>query len=169
MRNLGYNDPRIIWSQDYSNLNQDGYWVVAAGIYGDEAGARGHLQTVINAGYRDAYVKYSGSPQGTPSGGTVEPTFDDYSYRGEPFWGIWVGAFSVAANAEQRLAEIKKEGYPDARMVRSYTYSNLNHAQNYYLVTAGIYSSEAAAKADIQAALDAGYKDAYVKHTGSLQ
>ena len=61
MRNAGYPDPRMYWSQDYTNLNQDGYWVVAAGIYRDEDGARGHMQAAINAGYSDAYVKYSGN------------------------------------------------------------------------------------------------------------
>ena len=60
MRNLGYPDPRIYWSADYSNLNQDGYWVVAAGIYDSESNAKYHMDKAKSA-YSDTYVKYSGN------------------------------------------------------------------------------------------------------------
>lgn len=49
---------------DYANLNTEHWWAVCAGRFGTEAEANAALAAVQNAGYPDAYVKYSGDWQG---------------------------------------------------------------------------------------------------------
>lgn len=53
-------DAYVLLSSEWSNLNKEPYYVVTAGIYQDEESAKQMLQGVKDAGYTDAYVKYSG-------------------------------------------------------------------------------------------------------------
>lgn len=50
----------VFFTTDWSNLNPEPWYVVAAGYSQTESGARALCEKVQNAGYDDAYVKYSG-------------------------------------------------------------------------------------------------------------
>lgn len=50
----------VFVSTDWSNLNQEKFYVVSAGAYSTEDEANEALKTVQNLGYSSAYVKYSG-------------------------------------------------------------------------------------------------------------
>ena len=53
-------DSVVFVTTDWSNLNSEKYYVVAAGIYESEDMANDNLNSIKSAGYSDAYVKYSG-------------------------------------------------------------------------------------------------------------
>ena len=53
-------DAKVFITTDWSNLNSEKYYVVAAGTYLTEDDAQNELSRVQGLGYADAYVKYSG-------------------------------------------------------------------------------------------------------------
>lgn len=53
-------DPCAILSSEWENLNPDPIYVVTIGIYDTESDAKAALDDVKAAGYKDAYVKFSG-------------------------------------------------------------------------------------------------------------
>ncbi len=53
-------DGSVIISSAWTDLNQDKWYVVTAGIYDSELQAQNDLPNVQNAGYKDAYIKYTG-------------------------------------------------------------------------------------------------------------
>ncbi|MCR5102866.1 MAG: SPOR domain-containing protein [Eubacterium sp.] len=53
-------DGKVFVTTDWSNLNSEKFYVVTAGTYTTEEEANNALSNVQNAGYGDAYVKYSG-------------------------------------------------------------------------------------------------------------
>ena len=59
----GLPEPRLEFSSDWSNLNQDGYYVVSVGSYQSSAEAEAVLEQARQY-YADAYVKHSGDYQG---------------------------------------------------------------------------------------------------------
>ena len=57
-------DGRVFISSEWSNLNQESWYCTSAGVSLTEADAEIVLETVRNAGYSDAYIKYSGEYTG---------------------------------------------------------------------------------------------------------
>ncbi len=57
-------DARVFVTTDWSNLNSKKWYVISAGVYSSKEEANAALPT-IQSQYSDAYVKYSGSWQGT--------------------------------------------------------------------------------------------------------
>lgn len=53
-------DAIAMLTSDWENLNPDPIYVVSIGFYTDEAEAKKALETAKAAGYKDAYVKFSG-------------------------------------------------------------------------------------------------------------
>ena len=85
----------------------------------------------------------------------------------EPFYGIWVSASKDESQMQALASELAGRGY-DARVFITTDWSNLN-TETWYVVTAGVYSSEEEARsalADVQANVTA---DAYVKYSGERQ
>ena len=60
MNELGLNGTVYI-SSDWSNLNQEKWYCVSAGSCHSESEAEAVLPKAINAGFTDAYIKYSGN------------------------------------------------------------------------------------------------------------
>ncbi len=52
---------RVFLSSEWSNLNQENWYCASASIYPTESEAERVLSVVQDAGYTDAYIKYSGS------------------------------------------------------------------------------------------------------------
>ncbi len=84
----------------------------------------------------------------------------------QPFWGVWIGAFSDEAGARARASEAASRGF-NAAVYYSADWTNLNQA-GYWVVTCGANTSEADAQAVLSQALTY-YGDAYVKYSGSWQ
>ena len=80
---------------------------------------------------------------------------------------MWVGAYKVQANAEKTVANLQNWGY-SAYMLVSSDWTNLNQ-DTYYVVTAGVYGSEAEARAALSGVKSTGYESAYVRYSGSLK
>ncbi len=59
LNGLGY-ESYVCYSPEWEELNSDGYYCVAAGRFTSETEARDALDGVKNAGFKDAYVKFSG-------------------------------------------------------------------------------------------------------------
>lgn len=55
-------DVQVFFSPDWSNLNQEEWYVITAGVHASEADAKNYLPTV-QAVYPGAYIKYSGEYQ----------------------------------------------------------------------------------------------------------
>ncbi len=55
----GFNG-QVFVSSEWKNMNRDKWYVVTSGSYTSEQSANAELQKVKNAGYPDAYVKYTG-------------------------------------------------------------------------------------------------------------
>ncbi len=53
-------DSYVCYSPEWENLNGDGYYCVTAGRFPDEDDAESSLETLKEAGFKDAYVKPSG-------------------------------------------------------------------------------------------------------------
>ena len=53
-------DGKVFVTTDWNNLNVERFYVVTAGTYSSEEEANNAISNVHNAGYGDAYVKYSG-------------------------------------------------------------------------------------------------------------
>ena len=51
---------KVVKTSDWTNLNSDTYYSVSAGVYKYEEDAKAQLSAVVNEGYQDAYVKYTG-------------------------------------------------------------------------------------------------------------
>ncbi len=57
-------DAHMLLSNEWTNLNQNPYWVVAGAVASTEEEANSLLATVQARGYSNAYVKYSGTYKG---------------------------------------------------------------------------------------------------------
>lgn len=53
-------DAYCIYSPEYENLSRDPYWCVTIGRSGSEPEAQAYIEDAKKAGYKDAYVKYTG-------------------------------------------------------------------------------------------------------------
>lgn len=81
----------------------------------------------------------------------------------EPFWGVWIGAFSSQEGADHVAGQANRAGLETYTEVSS-DWENLN-SKTYYVVTHGKYKSEAAARAELKKAKEYA-PDAYVKYSG---
>ena len=82
----------------------------------------------------------------------------------DPFFGLWVGAYTKRSDAEALAAKLEDAGLP-ASYVYSCDWENLNK-DPYYCVTIGRSGSEPEAQAYTEDAKKAGFAKAYVKYTG---
>ncbi len=82
----------------------------------------------------------------------------------EPFYGVWIGASKDRAEAEALAQEAQSKGLR-AEVQLSSEWSNLN-PEPWYVVTAGHPLTELNANTVFVHAVDAGYKDAYIKYSG---
>ncbi len=85
-------------------------------------------------------------------------------YAEDPFYGVWCFAGKVESNARNVLLDLEAQGF-DARMFVSNSWSNLN-PEMYYVVTAGMCSTEAEANQLLVYVKNCGYPSAYVKYSG---
>lgn len=53
-------DAKVFLTTEWDNLNNESWYVVTAGVYASEEAANAELANVQEAGYPNAYVKYSG-------------------------------------------------------------------------------------------------------------
>ena len=161
-------DARVFVTTDWSELNQEFWYVVTAGVCATEGEAAGLLAQVAPY-YPEAYVKYSGNYQGAVAivtGGETaspaEPTF----YYPSPFYGIWYGASKSRNEMEDFAAKMRAQGF-DAQVFATTDWANLNQ-ELWYVVTAGAYATEADAASHL-AGVQAYYADAYIKYSGDYQ
>jgi|GEM_PF-4095055 len=155
----GY-DARVYLTTDWENLNPRPWYVVTTGAYATEAEAKAALPGV-RAIYADAYIKYSGAYIG--DGPTVQEPEPPVQ---APFYGVWVAGTQDEAEAQRQAEELKSRGY-DGQVFVTTEWSNLNR-QKWYVVTAGVYPTEATART-ILSTVQTIYPDAYVKYSGTWQ
>ena len=86
-----------------------------------------------------------------------------YASENAPFYGIWCAASKDRAEMEQFANNMRNAGYP-AEVYVTTDWSNLN-SEKWYVVTAGTYGTEDAAKNALPHVQEY-YRDAYVKYSG---
>ena len=143
----GYTENTIQWS----NLNDEEWYVVTAGKYSTENEAN-HQLSAVKKKYPDAYVKYSGE---------YNITVSNSSYSA--FYGIWVYASKSYDEASSFAGEVSSNGLKGFVFTTT-DWSNLN-SEKWYVVTAGQYGTEKEANNKLDA-VQKYYPDAYVKYSG---
>ena len=83
-----------------------------------------------------------------------------------PFYGVWCSASKTYADIQQEAQELSAEGFR-ARVYVSTDWNNLNQ-EFWYVMSAGAYSTEEAARAALPH-VQKYYPDAYVKYTGAYK
>ena len=78
-----------------------------------------------------------------------------------PFYGIWIAASKERSDCESVVQELQNKGF-SADIYVTTDWSNLN-PEKWYVVTAGIYSTQEEADRALPNIQAAGYNDAYVK------
>ena len=81
-----------------------------------------------------------------------------------PFYGIWIAASKERSDCESVVQELQNKGF-SADIYVTTEWSNLN-PEKWYVVTAGIYSTQEEADRVLPNIQAAGYDDAYVKYSG---
>ncbi len=81
-----------------------------------------------------------------------------------PFYGIWCSASKDMSDATKVVDKLRDSGF-DARVYLTSDWSNLN-SDPWYVVTAGVFSTESEAKSVLVDVKAIGYSDAYVKYSG---
>lgn len=81
----GFSSVSVFLTTDWSNLNTEPWYAVSVGIYGTEDEAQNSLYDIL-AYYGDAYVKYTGTYQGTGGSGVaqnsvISTNYDETVYR----------------------------------------------------------------------------------------
>lgn len=157
---------QVFATADWSNLNSEEWYVVTAGTYFSEEEAKSALAGV-QAAYPGAYVKYSGSWQGSaPNTSTLTASLPDGSSDSvhPPFYGIWCAAFKNQADAQSMAAQISEKGF-EGQIFLTTDWNNLNPVE-WYVVTAGVYSAKEAALGNLQN-IRKFYPEAYIKYSGN--
>lgn len=91
---------------------------------------------------------------------------DDSSYTHMlPFYGIWCFGSKDEAEADNVASDLRGKGF-DGRVFVTTDWENLN-SEKFYVVSAGVYSSESEANDALGNVQSSGYGDAYVKYSGS--
>ena len=93
-----------------------------------------------------------------------ESSFEQY--EAAPFYGIWCTASKDYAEAESSAYYISQQGY-NAQVFVTTDWSNIN-SEKWYVVSAGVYSTEEEANAALPGVRSI-YADAYVKYSGRWQ
>lgn len=93
-----------------------------------------------------------------------ESSFEQY--EAAPFYGIWCTASKDYAEAESSAYYISQQGF-NAQVFVTTDWSNLN-SEKWYVVSAGVYSTEEEANAALPGVRSI-YADAYVKYSGRWQ
>lgn len=106
----------------------------------------------------------------TPSGDdrkTVAPSSSSANngYPTTAFYGIWVSASKEQSDCDAVVQQLKNSGFSGAATVVTTDWDNLN-SERWYVVTAGIYSSEQDAN-NALSSVQQYYGDAYVKYSGA--
>ena len=156
---------QIFLTTDWSNLNTEPWYVLTAGMYTNVVEAEGMLPE-IQAYYPDAYIKYSGNRISSFSGNAEYNTEETIATR-QPFYGIWCQAAKSSSEAEKYAQKMKNNGFSSASVFLTTDWNNLNK-EKWYVVTAGVYRTEAEAKNSLSR-VQTYYSDAYVKYSGNYQ
>ena len=88
------------------------------------------------------------------------------SYDRIPFYGIWCGASKSEGDMLAVADTLRQNGFSPEVLITT-DWDNLN-TEFWYVVTAGLYSTEGAAAADLDRARSL-YPDAYIKYSGNFQ
>lgn len=96
----------------------------------------------------------------------ADPAEDHLSSVPAPFYGIWCSASKDRADVQAVADNLSQNGF-SAQVLVTTDWDNLN-PEFWYVVTAGSYTSEAAANADLSK-VQALYSDAYVKYSGNYK
>ena len=91
-------------------------------------------------------------------------TGESTSTNTQAFYGVWCYGAKEESAAKDFAEKLKNEGF-SAEIFMTTDWENLS-SEKYYVVTAGVYSSESSANDALSDVQDAGYGDAYVKYTG---
>lgn len=91
----------------------------------------------------------------------------DVSTSDTPFYGIWCASTKDEESAKKVVEDIENKGEA-AYIYISSDWGNLN-PEKWYVVTAGVYSNEADAKAVLPNVKSIGYNNAYVKYSGEYK
>lgn len=122
-----------------------------------------------SAAANSANAASGGSQQGSSgtaaSGGSSTASGTSGAGTTEPFWGVWIGASQDADEAQQLAQDARDKGLP-AQVFVTTDWENLN-SEKWYVVSVGASETEAAANDLCDKAIDAGYSNAYVKHSGN--
>lgn len=156
----GFN-AQVFVTTDWSNLNNEKWYAVSAGVYSSKKDANAALADVQKI-YADAYVKYSGDYQ---SSGDFSQSYAQPTNSTHPeFYGIWCAASKSESEAQKYANDLIKNGF-DAQIFVTTDWSNLNSAK-WYVVSAGVYSSKSDANTALSSVQEV-YPDAYIKYSGS--
>lgn len=154
---------QIFLTTDWSNLNTEPWYVLTAGMYASRPEAEDVLPSV-QAYYPDAYIKFSGTRTGSFTGNAYN-TSSETSATLQPFYGIWCQGTKSSSEAEKYARQLRNNGFSGASVFMTTDWSNLNR-EPWYVVTAGVYRTEAEAKSSLSR-VRAYYSDAYVKYSGA--
>ena len=172
LQNAGIKSAAAVLTTDWSELNSEPWYAVSAGKYDSEASAYAALASVQKY-CNDAYVKYSGTYQGSKttggsgSGGSGSGGSQQAGSPKEAFYGIWCEASKDYSEMKVYADNMRTAGYPYADVILTTDWANLN-PEPWYVVTAGRYVSESAANnalSDVRKYCG----DAYVKSSGAYQ
>lgn len=83
-----------------------------------------------------------------------------------PFWGAFAMASKNPETSWNKVEELRKSGFPDATVVCTTDWGNLNK-ETWYSVTAGLYASEDVAVHVVDQLKDRGISDAYARYSGA--
>lgn len=157
---------QLFVSSEWSNLNPEMWYVVTAGLYSSESNAYTALSSIQRI-YPSAYIKYSGDYLGRSSYSYVYQETRSQNDPAHPaFYGIWCDAAKTEAEALERARNVSATGFSPEIFITS-DWSNLNPV-TWYVITAGVYSSEAEASAALPG-VQTFYPDAYIKYSGNWQ
>ena len=101
---------------------------------------------------------------GTAASGTSQQPTTGVSKRTTPFWGVWISASKDLDEAVAAAQEAASRGL-QGEVFMTTDWSNLN-TEPWYVVSAGCLNSESEANAQVSKAQNAGYENAYAKHSG---
>ncbi len=158
---------QIFVTTDWSALNSEEWYVVTAGTYATEEEANSALPGVRSI-YADAYIKYSGDYIGRGSSmAELQAEQPNSEQEGHPpFYGVWCAASKDYNEAQSSADAIQQKGFP-AQVFVTTDWSNLN-SEEWYVVTAGVYTTKEEAKA-VLPGVQSVCPGAYVKYSGEWQ
>lgn len=168
-----YNDgsenyqPRgLIMEAAYENIDGHKYWTIYQETELGHAAAAEEVYQDKAAEYADISGKYDWQSIVHASHETTEntSTASDQNNINDGFYGLWVGAWSNRASADDQARAVKEAGY-DGQVFITSDWENLNPT-TYYVVTAGTYSSESEARANLADVQNRIIDEAYVKYSG---